>query len=107
MPSTVVDETNPCHPEDKTTKKICIDDLTILEYVNLKESLKSVSPDFIGLLEYEQSGLFHKIIMKMTDVAYGFHTTYFLHLWCLGLALARRVMNVLMSRPELLDPPVR
>ena len=44
--------TLPCHEEKRTSKKIYIDDLTILEAIDLRQTLTAIDPDFIGPQDY-------------------------------------------------------
>ena len=40
--------TLPCHEEKRTSKKVYIDDLTILEAIDLRQTLTAIDPDFNG-----------------------------------------------------------
>ena len=53
------DEKKPCHSEGLTTKKIYIDDLSILESIDLRKLLIPIGVDIIGPQNYhERCGLF-------------------------------------------------
>ena len=43
-----------CHNTEKTMKKIYIDDLSILDSINLRNSLLPISPTFIGPMNYHE-----------------------------------------------------
>ena len=43
-----------CHVADNTTKKIYIDDLSILESLNLKKCLVTANPNFIGPMNFHE-----------------------------------------------------
>ena len=43
-----------CHDADNTTKKIYIDDLSILESLNLKKCLVTANPNFIGPMNFHE-----------------------------------------------------